>query len=114
MSTKLGQAATVPVATFASAPTGKAAVPVIAVTLPEHPGKAVDAPGLVGQQAGEELNGEVSDFYCLIFTTSISLGKGHGQHAVIKLQVRLRLRLQGMTNGPIRAKQVNRSSSVIG
>ena len=59
MSTKLGQAATVPVATFASAPTGKAAVPVIAVTLPEHPGKAVDAPGLVGQQAGEELNGEV-------------------------------------------------------
>ena len=42
-----------------------------------------------------------------LFTTSVSVRKGHGQHAVIKI------RFWGMTNGPIRAKQVSRSSSVI-
>ena len=45
-----------------------------------------------------------------LFTTSVSLGKGHGQHAAIKVRVQV----QGMTNGPISAKQVNRSSSAIG
>ena len=39
-------------------------------------------------------------------------GNGRGQHAAIK--VRVQVHLQGMTNGPIRAKQVNWSSSVIG
>ena len=40
----------------------------------------------------------------LIFTTSVSVRKGCGQHAVIKLQ--LQVQVQVMTNGPIRAKQV--------
>ena len=40
----------------------------------------------------------------VVFTTSVSVRKGRGQHAVIKLLVQV----QGMTNGPIRSKQVNR------
>ena len=46
------------------------------------------------------------------FATSVSERKEPGQHAVIKLQVLLSR--DGMTNGPIRAKQVNRCYSVIG
>ena len=46
----------------------------------------------------------------LIFTTSVSLGKGRGQQAAIKLMVQE----EAMPNGPIRAEQVNGSSSVIG
>ena len=46
-------------------------------------------------------------WYHNIFTTSVSVRKGRGQHAVIK-------GVWGMTNGPIRAKQVSCSSSVIG
>ena len=37
------------------------------------------------------------------------LGKGRGQHAVIKM-----MEGEGMSNGPIRVKQINRRSSVIG
>ena len=46
-----------------------------------------------------------------VFSTSLSGTKrhGHGQHAVIRVRVQLRM----MTNGPIRAKQVIRSSYVI-
>ena len=47
-----------------------------------------------------------TEYNMLLFTTSVSVRKGRGQHAVIKLQVQLHLRV--MTNGPIRAKQVNR------
>ena len=43
------------------------------------------------------------------FTTSVSLGKGRGQHAAIRLK-----KVMVTPNGPIRAKQVNQSSSVIG
>ena len=39
-------------------------------------------------------------------------GNGRGQLAAFKLRVQDQL--QGMTNGPIRAKHVNQSSSVIG
>ena len=56
-----------------------------------------------------QLNSHQANIYALIFTTSVSVWKGRGQHAVIKL----RIRIQGMTNEPIRAKQVNRSSSMI-
>jgi hypothetical protein len=52
---------------------------------------------------------KVCNFVGLVFTTSVSLGKGRGQHTLIKLLVGM-----GMSNGPIRAKQVNPSSSVIG
>ena len=40
-------------------------------------------------------------------------GNGRGQHAAIKVLVQVLVQIQGMTNGPIRAKQVNRSSSVM-
>ena len=46
-------------------------------------------------------------YYLSIFTTSHSGTEGRGQHAVIKVD-------SVMTNGPIRAKHVNRSSPVIG
>ena len=45
-----------------------------------------------------------------IVTTSVSIGKGHGQHAAIKMKVVVQV--QAMPNGPIRAEQVNQSSSV--
>jgi hypothetical protein len=47
----------------------------------------------------------------ILFTTSVSLGKGRGQHAAVKMMVVV---VQAMPNGPIRAEQVNRNSSVIG
>ena len=47
-----------------------------------------------------------------IFTTSVSLGKGRGQQAAIKMMDQVQE--EAMPNGPIRAEQVNRSSSVIG
>ena len=43
----------------------------------------------------------------LIFTTSVSVRKGRGQQAVIQVSGM-------MTNGPIRVKQANQSSAVIG
>jgi hypothetical protein len=46
-----------------------------------------------------------------LFSTSVSLGKGRGQHAAIKMMMMVQ---EAMPNGPIRGEQVNRSSSVIG
>ena len=52
----------------------------------------------------------ISKYNNVFFTTSVSVRKGRGQHAVIKLRVLMMM----MTNGPIRVKQAKQSSAVIG
>ena len=64
------------------------------------------------EQGPPSARAEFFDVNSLFFTTSVSVRKGRGQHAVIKL--RMMVMMMMMTNGPIRVKQANQSSAVIG